>query len=32
MPEKLVLTPGGYRPISLVHLIEPGHMLNWSYA
>jgi hypothetical protein len=28
MAEDLVLTPGGYRPKSLVHLIEPGHVLD----
>ncbi len=28
MPEELVLTPGGYRPKSVVHLIEPGHTLK----
>jgi hypothetical protein len=26
--EELVLTPGGFRPKSLVHLIEPGHTLR----
>ncbi|MEA2993062.1 MAG: hypothetical protein QOD40_1982 [Alphaproteobacteria bacterium] len=28
MPEEQVLTPGGYRPKSLVHHIEPGHSLR----
>jgi hypothetical protein len=28
MPEELVLTPGGYRPKSRVHFIEPGHTLQ----
>jgi len=28
MPEELVLTPGGYKAKSLVHLIEAGHSLR----
>src|ERR1051326_8061055 len=28
MPEELVLTPGGYRPKSMVHYIEPSHILD----
>ena len=28
MDEALVLTPGGFRPKSLVHHIEPGHVLR----
>ncbi len=28
MAEDLVLTPGGFRPKSLVHTIEPGHVLD----
>ena len=28
MTDTLVLTPGGYRPRSLVRLIEPGHILD----
>lgn len=28
MTEELVLTPGGYRPKSLVHLVEPGNVLR----
>lgn len=28
MPEDLVLTPGGYRPRSMVHFIENGHSLR----
>lgn len=28
MAEELVLTPGGYRPKSLVHKIEPDHILR----
>src|SRR5262245_36934737 len=30
MPEKLVITPGGYRPQSKVHRIERGHVLEQS--
>jgi len=30
MADDLVLTPGGYRPQSTVHLIEPGHILDAS--
>ena len=28
MAEELVLTPGGYRPKSLVHRVEPAHILR----
>jgi hypothetical protein len=28
LADDLVLAPGGYRPKSLVHLIEPDHVLN----
>jgi hypothetical protein len=28
MAEELVITPGGYRSKSLVHLIEPGHVVS----
>jgi hypothetical protein len=28
MSEDLVLTPGGYRPKSLVHLVKPGHSVD----
>lgn len=28
MPEEQVLTPGGYRPASVVHQVEPGHFLR----
>lgn len=28
MTEDMVLTPGGYRHKSLVHVIEPGHVLD----
>ena len=28
MAEDMVLTPGGFRPRSRVHLIEPGHVLD----
>ena len=28
IPEDMVLTPGGLRPKSRVHLIEPGHILD----
>jgi hypothetical protein len=28
MAEELVLTPGGYRPKSLVHFVEPGNVLR----
>ena len=28
MSEELVLTPGGFRPKSLVNAVEPGHGLN----
>ena len=30
MPEETVLTPGGYRPRSQVHLVEPGHAIRMS--
>ncbi|HZP25038.1 MAG TPA: hypothetical protein VFB04_16455 [Terriglobales bacterium] len=30
MPEQYVITPGGYRPISMVHHVEPGHVLDVS--
>lgn len=30
MSDELVLTPGGFRPRSLVHKIEPGHYLDTS--
>jgi acylphosphatase len=30
MAEELVLTPGGYRPKSLVQHVEPGHVLRMS--
>lgn len=30
MPDDLVLTPGGYRPQSVVHLVEPGSFLQVS--
>ncbi len=32
MPEDLVLTPGGYRPKSVVHLIEADHLLRMEGA
>ncbi len=28
MADQLVLTPGGFRPQSMVHLIEPGHTVD----
>jgi hypothetical protein len=30
MPEKLVLTPGGFRPASKVHYVEPNHSLHYE--
>jgi hypothetical protein len=30
MAEEQVLTPGGFRPKSLVHLIEPGHSVRMA--
>src|SRR5207249_6834550 len=30
MTEDVVLTPGGFRPKSLVRLVEPGHVLDAS--
>ena len=30
MSEELVLTPGGYRPASVVHLVEQSHVLDQS--
>ena len=28
MSDDLVLTPGGFRPRSAVHLVEPGHSIS----
>jgi hypothetical protein len=28
MADQLVLTPGGFRPQSMVHLIDPGHIVD----